>query len=52
MKPAPSLMLATALLLGTATSGSFAIDLGTIGPTYPISEPNLLDFIAQRLKEK
>lgn len=52
MKPAPSLALTTALLLGAAISGAFAIDLGTIGPTYPISEPNLLEFIAQRLKEK
>jgi conjugal transfer pilus assembly protein TraW len=52
MKPAPSLALAAALLLGAAMSGAFAIDLGTIGPTYPISEPNLLEFIAQRLKEK
>jgi conjugal transfer pilus assembly protein TraW len=52
MKPVPSLVLAAALLVGAAMSGAFAIDLGTIGPTYPISEPNLLDFIAQRLKEK
>lgn len=52
MKPASSLTLVVALLLGTAMSGAFAIDLGTIGPTYPISEPNLLEFIAQRLKEK
>lgn len=52
MKPALPLALATALLLSAAMSGAFAIDLGTIGPTYPISEANLLDFIAQRLKEK
>lgn len=52
MKLAPSLTLATVLLLGSTMSGALAIDLGTIGPTYPISEPNLLEFIAQRLKEK
>ena len=31
---------------------SFGIDLGTIGPVYPIQEPHLLDFIAKRLQEK
>ena len=31
---------------------SFATDLGTIGPVYPIQEPHLLDFIRQRLQEK
>lgn len=30
----------------------FAIDLGSIGPVYPIQEPHLLDFIAKRLQEK
>ena len=29
-----------------------AEDLGTIGPTYAISEPNLLAFIEQRLRDK
>jgi len=26
--------------------------LGTVGPVYPLAEPNLLDFIEARLKEK
>lgn len=29
-----------------------ALDLGAIGPVYPIHEPHLLDFIAARLREK
>ncbi len=29
-----------------------AVDLGTIGPTYPIAEPHLLQMIEQRLREK
>ena len=29
-----------------------AADLGSIGPTYPIKEAHLLDFIQERLKEK
>lgn len=29
-----------------------AMDLGTIGPTYPIAEPHLLQMIEQRLREK
>ena len=29
-----------------------ADDLGVIGPTYPISEPHLLQWISQRLREK
>jgi len=29
-----------------------ALDLGAIGPVYPIQEPHLLDFIATRLREK
>ena len=31
---------------------SFGIDLGTIGPVYPIQEAHLLDFIRKRLQEK
>ena len=41
-------MLASAL----GAVGSRAADLGTIGPTYGISEPHLLAFIEQRLREK
>lgn len=29
-----------------------AVDLGAIGPVYPIQEPHLLEFIAKRLREK
>jgi conjugal transfer pilus assembly protein TraW len=29
-----------------------ALDLGAIGPVYPIQEPHLLDFIRKRLEEK
>lgn len=29
-----------------------ATDLGVIGPTYPIAEPHLLDFIQARLQDK
>jgi conjugal transfer pilus assembly protein TraW len=43
-------VLAIALLLGT--SGVWAADLGTIAPTYGISEPHLLNFIEQRLRDK
>lgn len=42
--------LALALLLGV--SAAPAVDLGVIGPTYGISEPHLLNFIEQRLREK
>ncbi|RZI57642.1 MAG: type-F conjugative transfer system protein TraW [Rubrivivax sp.] len=38
----------TANLLMTSAS---AADLGTLGPTYPITEPHLLQMIEQRLKE-
>lgn len=39
-----------ALLLGARAVP--AVDLGVIGPTYGISEPHLLNFIEQRLREK
>ena len=35
-----------------AAAGARAESLGTIGPTYPIAEQNLLDFIMARLREK
>lgn len=38
--------------LGLASSASSAVDLGTLGPTYAITEPHLLAFIEQRLREK
>jgi conjugal transfer pilus assembly protein TraW len=31
---------------------SFGVDLGTIGPVYPIQEPHLLEFIRNRLQQK
>jgi conjugal transfer pilus assembly protein TraW len=42
------------LVLGLwlVASGAQAMDLGTLGPTYEISEPHLLAFIQQRLREK
>ncbi|MES2090794.1 MAG: hypothetical protein V4532_12560, partial [Pseudomonadota bacterium] len=48
-------MLGSACVLGLVSLVSpraQAADLGTIGPTYAISEPNLLAFIAQRLQDK
>lgn len=50
MKSARLQGLALALLLGT--SPAQAADLGTIGPTYGITEPHLLNFIEQRLRDK
>jgi conjugal transfer pilus assembly protein TraW len=48
LKAAAVLMTAALTFAGSAD----AISLGTIGPTYPIAEENLLDLIAARLKEK
>ena len=45
------IVIAVAFALA-ALNGASAADLGTIGPTYPIAEPHLLDFIRQRLLEK
>ena len=44
-----SLLVAVASIVSTATH---AVDLGTIGPTYGIAEPHLLEFIQQRLRDK
>jgi conjugal transfer pilus assembly protein TraW len=44
-----SLLVVAATILGT---GAHAADLGTIGPTYGIAEPHLLEFIEQRLRDK
>ena len=46
----PSLVLAAGTVL--LCSGAGASDLGTIGPTYGIAEPHLLNFIEQRLRDK
>ena len=39
-------------LMLTLAGVASALDLGTIGPTYPIQEPHLLDLIRKRLQEK
>lgn len=39
-------------LLGVVVLAAHAEDLGTLGPTYPISEPHLLQQIEQRLREQ
>ncbi len=41
-----------ALTIGMSVTGVGAADLGTLGPTYGIAEPHLLDFIGQRLRDK
>jgi type-F conjugative transfer system protein TraW len=38
--------------LGPAPDLAGAADLGTLGPTYGIAEPHLLNFIEQRLRDK
>lgn len=43
-------LAATALLL--AAAGAHAQDLGTQGPSYPVKEPDLLEAIESRLKQK
>ena len=45
-----SLGMLSGLMLGA--SGAFATNLGALGPTYGISEPHLLNFIEQRLRDK
>ena len=52
MKPLRSIVFGAAVLVGTWGHAAHAEDLGTVGPTYAISEPNLLAFIEQRLREK
>ncbi len=46
-----SLCMTLAVTLGLPGT-AISADLGTIGPTYPIAEPHLLDFIRERLLEK
>ena len=56
MKPKSPQLMVMACLLTMACTGvgscAWGVDLGSIGPTYPISEANLLEFIAQRLRDK
>lgn len=49
MKALPVLALVALTGIGT---GAHATDLGTLGPTYEIAEPHLLQMIEQRLREK
>lgn len=49
MHPFPLTVIAATLALAHS---AYALDLGVIGPTYPISEPHLLEFIEQRLTDK
>ena len=55
--PRPSYLFAASCALLIAALPGFpgvasAMDLGTIGPVYPVKEPHLLDFIRQRLQGK
>jgi conjugal transfer pilus assembly protein TraW len=50
MSPRASSFVALGLLVLSA--GAAALDVGTLGPTYPIAEPHLLNFIEQRLRDK
>lgn len=52
MKPRLLMPLVAALVAGMAGLNVHGEDLGTIGPTYAISETHLLAFIEQRLREK
>lgn len=49
MKALPVLALVALAGIGTC---AHATDLGTLGPTYEIAEPHLLQMIEQRLREK
>lgn len=52
MKACSAFALTAVSLLALASGPALALDLGAIGPTYPISERDLLTFIKQRLLEK
>lgn len=45
-------LIAAALVLGGVATGNRAEDLGTVGATYAIAEPHLLNYIEQTLREK
>ena len=45
-------LVAAVLVLGGVATGSRAEDLGTVGETYAIAEPHLLNYIEQTLREK
>jgi conjugal transfer pilus assembly protein TraW len=48
----PVLIRGSAWVLALIWSSVRAADLGTLGPTYGIAEPHLLNFIEQRLRDK
>ena len=48
----PVVVRRSALVLALLWSSVRAADLGTLGPTYGISEPHLLNFIEERLRDK
>lgn len=53
MKPGAVRCLVGSTVLALCTAGlAHATDLGTIGPTYAITEPHLLKMIEQRLRDK
>jgi conjugal transfer pilus assembly protein TraW len=45
-------LIAAVLAFGGAATGNRAEDLGTVGETYAIAEPHLLNYIEQTLREK
>ena len=51
-RQATLVLLSWAWVMSTQASPSKGIDLGTIGPTYGIAEPHLLEFIQSRLRDK
>src|SRR6266446_3785936 len=52
-RPEPRcLALVAVLVLGGVATGNRAEDLGTVGETYAIAEPHLLNYIEQTLREK
>ena len=52
MKSILRLGLVAAVAFAGAGNAARATDLGTLGPTYEIAEPHLLQMIEQRLREK
>ena len=46
-----SLLACLVVVSAAASSGTFARQLGKVGPTYPIAEPHLLDQITAKLRE-
>ena len=51
-KPHCLALVAAVLTFGGVATGNRAEDLGTVGDTYAIAEPHLLNYIEQTLREK